>query len=187
MMRGPLEVTIDDSIRAARTELGRAAREAEPTEPLAAATTDHRRRPLGMVTGLAQLISINERRAAGLRDELDTLGDWMDTSASASRTAHTHAVTARARTHGRTPAAASGSMRSVTGMVEHRNAAAADLRRLEGDYARVIQILDDARAEAATRNSLPPAVRMQEERARASAAEPTSPAPTISRGGSINR
>ncbi|HAS31100.1 MAG TPA: hypothetical protein DEA59_10180 [Microbacterium sp.] len=72
MMRGVIEVDIDDARRAARVELGRAARSAPPT-----AWNDRVARPFGTAVSL-------ERVEADLRDEittrrerLESIADWM--------------------------------------------------------------------------------------------------------------
>ncbi|WP_344059222.1 MobF family relaxase [Microbacterium pumilum] len=82
MMRGLPEVTIDDSRRAARVELGRAAREAQPAEHTIARWNDLRARPLGATINIESLRDASHARLAVARDRAIELNSWI---ASASR------------------------------------------------------------------------------------------------------
>ncbi|WP_374976653.1 AAA family ATPase [Microbacterium trichothecenolyticum] len=72
MLRGIPEVSIDDSLRAARTELSRAAR-----PPMPAPWTDHARRPLGHVLDIDRVHAEYQRREATTRSELDKATQWL--------------------------------------------------------------------------------------------------------------
>ncbi|WP_342666927.1 AAA family ATPase [Microbacterium trichothecenolyticum] len=75
MLRGIPEVSIDDSLRAARTELSRAAR-----PPMPAPWTDHTRRPLGHVLDIDRVHAEYQRREATTRSELDAATQWLQTT-----------------------------------------------------------------------------------------------------------
>jgi hypothetical protein len=69
MLRGMPEVSIDDSLRAARTELGRAARAPQPAAPPPPEHA-HTRRPHDGVADLARGVAIPRDREQALRAEL---------------------------------------------------------------------------------------------------------------------
>lgn len=78
MLRGIPEVTIDDSSRAARSELGRAARTpaaASPNTP--PAWDDKTHRPYGHVVEIDRLVAASRERERELRDRLERESDWM--------------------------------------------------------------------------------------------------------------
>jgi len=75
MLRGIPEVSIDDSLRAARTDLSRAAR-----PPVPAPWTDRARRPLGHVLDIDRVHAEYQRREATTRSEVDATTQWLHTT-----------------------------------------------------------------------------------------------------------
>ena len=80
LLRGIPEVSIDDSIRAAHAELGRAARTPDPlaTAPGAGGNSGYALH--GRVPHRSGLINANRQREAELRAELERLSDWIRTA-----------------------------------------------------------------------------------------------------------
>ena len=72
MLRGIPEVSVDDSLRAARTELSRAAR-----PPMPAPWADHAQRPLGHILDIDRVHAELQRREAIARGEVDATTQWL--------------------------------------------------------------------------------------------------------------
>lgn len=170
MMRGTPEVSIDDSERAARTELGRAARKPVPTSAHDVPWSDRVRRPLGHVVNLGLSISTQKQRADAILAKLDEVHAWLDASASALHNASLDDAVRNARAHARPTEPATHDTRAVDAarkaLSERRLAVTAGRDRLASDYSRAILLLDQARTERTLRAGLPPSVRALEERAR---------------------
>ena len=170
MMRGTPEVSIDDSERAARTELGRAARTPMPNGPRDALWSDRARRPLGHRADLERSISIQEQRAEAILAKLDELRAWLDASASALHNVSLDDAVRNARAHGRPTEPVTHDSQALDtarkALSERRLVVTADRDRLAADYSRAILFLDQARTERTLRAGLPPSVRALEERAR---------------------
>ncbi len=85
MLRGTPEVTLDDSVRAVRIELGRAARDEMPPSGAISSWTDRRRRPLGTVADLDRMLIVTEKRLADLTSRLEPLQQWIHAGAQMLR------------------------------------------------------------------------------------------------------
>ncbi|MDQ7876570.1 AAA family ATPase [Microbacterium sp. QXD-8] len=72
MLRGIPEVSIDDSLRAARTDLSRAARPPAPVP-----WTDRAQRPFGHVLDIERVHAQYQRREATARSEVDDATQWL--------------------------------------------------------------------------------------------------------------
>ncbi|WP_243076412.1 AAA family ATPase [Microbacterium sp. SS28] len=167
MMRGTLEVSIDDSKRAARNELGRAAR-APIGEPDLPAWNDRTRRPYGGVSAIDQLVTASRERD---RDALERLGDlrgWLIDGARALARVDARIAALDANGHGRR--VESGPEEAPTGSRD-RLAELLSLRRseyeaLDSTYSSQTRATDLAEAERGARRRMDPLRRQTEERAR---------------------
>jgi hypothetical protein len=169
MMRGTPEVSIDDSVRAARMELGRAARSAGTGTMDAAAGTDRHLRPLGEVADIERYIAAREQRAAELRRGLERMREWLDEAARATARLDARDASNNARKHGRSDVVRGGDRGNDPrrALAERRSAVAEDHRRLAGEYASIVRHLDDARIEQVLRDRNPADPREREDRVRA--------------------
>ncbi len=104
MLRGTPEVSIDDSVRAASTELSRAARTpATTTQGAPAPWNDKARRPYGAVLDIDRLAARNRERERDVRDRLERMNDWMHTTKRTLLELDARNATLVAAGHGRSP------------------------------------------------------------------------------------
>lgn len=169
MLRGIPEISIDDSIRAARTELGRAARDPHPEEPAAPAWNDRVRRPHGTISTIDRAIANCRQNAATLHDSLEHMADWLARANRSLQGAAAHLATSDAVQHGRhdpeSPGADVADRRAV--LEEGVAGRTVQYRRAAAEYSATMQVLDDAVAERALRATLPALDRAREDQARA--------------------
>ncbi|WES66023.1 AAA family ATPase [Microbacter sp. GSS18] len=163
MMRGTPEVSIDDSIRAARTELNRAAR----TPDTAPTWNDRARRPYGHIENIHRLIATTEAAAADARAAVHRSADWIDNAQRLLHAMNATASSGNARSHA-TPDTVEPDPRART-----LSARLADQRDAHED---LLTVLDDATSrmnaahlEHALRRNLSPAQHLAETRARQTA------------------
>ncbi|MGC5224908.1 AAA family ATPase [Micromonospora sp. DT81.3] len=170
MMRGIPEISIDDSVRAARTELGRAARDPSPDDERdAPAWNDPSRRPHGATANIDRAIESHRRDEATLREALEQLRDWMTRSRSGLQDVDARRTTEDAREHGREGAeSATGGVESspevLRGLLADRTE---EYRRSVEHYSQILRTLDETVAERATRSALPALSHAREDAARA--------------------
>ncbi|MFH8251499.1 AAA family ATPase [Microbacterium sp. B2969] len=167
MMRGTLEVSIDDSMRAARNELGRAAR-APIGEPDLPAWNDRTRRPYGGVTAIDQLVSASRERDRDALERLGDLRDWLIDGARALARVDARIAALDANGHGR--GVEPGPERAPAGSRD-RLADLLSLRRSEYEalgstYTSQTRATDLAEAERGARRRMDPLRCQTEERAR---------------------
>ena len=171
MMRGIPEISIDDSVRAARTELGRAARDPSPDDERdVPAWNDRSRRPHGAIANIDRAIESHRRDEATLREALEQIAGLDDQESqriAGRRRATDHRRRPRARSRGcgvrhrrrgEQPRGAAGSA-SRTG---RRSTAGA-----WNTTQQILRTLDEAVAERATRSALPALSHAREDAARA--------------------
>ncbi|WP_109211322.1 MULTISPECIES: AAA family ATPase [Microbacterium] len=177
MLRGIPEVSIDDSLRAARTELGRAAR-----PPVPVPWTDRARRPLGHVLDISRVHAEYQRREAATRTEIDTATQWLHDTWRTLLDLDARIAGDTATGHGR-PAGSDGEPLAARDRLadeyQSRTRDHANLVRTHREYA---QQLDAAETERRIRATLDPAQHRAEDVARqshaafpASASIPTAP------------
>ncbi|WP_239539363.1 AAA family ATPase [Microbacterium sp. B35-04] len=169
MLRGIPEISIDDSIRAARTELGRAARDPDPEEPAVPAWNDRVRRPAGTSPTIGRAIATYRQDAATLHDSLERMADWMTRASRSLQGAAAHLATRDALQHGRDDAERSSEDAADRRAVLEESVAGRTLqyRRAAEEYSAIVLALDDAVAERALRAALPALDRAREDQARA--------------------
>ena len=150
MMRGIPEVSIDDSIRAARTELGRAARTPDPlaTTPGAGGNSGHALH--GRVPHRSGLINANRQREAELRAELERLSDWIRTARRSLLQLDSRIAADDAGGHGRPGAASTAELANQHAELLARfEATSADYGSLTRTYRELTRSTDVADAERA--------------------------------------
>ena len=168
MLRGVPEVSIDDSIRAARSELGRAARTPAATSPHEPpAWKDKARRPYGHVVDIDRLVAASRDQERELRARLEHESNWMHRASRTLLELDARAVLRAAMEHGR------GERPSVPqnedapdrlrGRFAMRKGQYADLRSELGDQTLAA---DEAEAERTLRAALNPSRRRLEDQAR---------------------
>ncbi|KQP67860.1 hypothetical protein ASF40_20100 [Microbacterium sp. Leaf288] len=170
MLRGIPEVSIDDSFRAARTELSRAARPPAPPS-----WTDHARRPLGHVLDIDRVHAEYQRREATTRSEIDAATQWLHTTWRTLLDLDARIAGDTATGHGRTNGV-DGELHATRDRLadeyQSRTRAHADLVRTHREHAHQ---LDAAESERRIRATLDPAQSRAENVARQShAATPAS-------------
>ncbi|MBB6389984.1 AAA family ATPase [Microbacterium thalassium] len=181
MLRGIPEVSIDDSIRAARTELGRAAR-----APLAdeagtpAPWNDRSRRPYGADADLARTLGMARERERDARERWERASDWMHGAKRTLMDLDADACRRAANTHARTERAAedSGDHEAATRLSNRYAARSADLLELEQEHLSLARVLDELESELAIRAALPADARRREERDRGASEAVRVPVPT---------
>ncbi|MGX5769761.1 AAA family ATPase [Microbacterium trichothecenolyticum] len=180
MLRGIPEVSIDDSLRAARTELSRGAR-----PPAPAPWADHARRPLGHVLDIDRVHAAYQRREATTRSELDKATRWLHDTWRTLLDLDARIAGDTATGHGR-PAGSDGEPIAARDRLadeyQSRARAHADLVRTHREYA---QQLDVAETERRIRATLDPAQHRAENVARHSHA--ASPAAASTPTASLRR
>jgi len=176
MMRGTIEVTIDDARRAALTELRRAALPPEDT----AAWGDRDARPYGAVDGIDRLEAMMRDDIARRREHADPIQEWLaGTELLVAQLEAEDAMTV-ADTHGRSLIEIDADD-TAAALRERRIARAAELTTAEAGLAEAEANLARVVAERELRRSLDPAGRAREEHDRAVAA--AAPGPVDRRSG----
>lgn len=175
MMRGIPEISVDDSVRAARTELGRATRDPHPDEPEVPAWNDRLRRPHGTIANIDRAIESHRRDEVTLRESLEQLRDWITRSRGALRDIDARRTTDDAHEHGRDhPKGPSRGVTSSAAVLAERLAdRSEEYRRGAENYSTILRTLDEAVAERSTRSALPAISRAREDEARAAYANGT--------------
>lgn len=167
MLRGIPEVSIEDSIRAARGELGRAARTSpRPPEPLSA-WNDRARRPEGHVIDLEQMIVAARGREQETRSRLERATDWMR-ACTHTLLAHDARISSQnAATHGRPliPSLADDDDSSQR-LGERYVARVIEYPDLVQTYHGLSRTVDEMEAERILRASMDEEARSTEDRAR---------------------
>ncbi|WP_370651865.1 AAA family ATPase [Microbacterium sp.] len=190
MLRGTVEVTIDDGARAARVELGRAARESTgPAERIAtdqfARLDDARARPWGMVPDLdrvVETITVSLAASQGSRDELEA---WLITTRRVLLERACATAATESSLHGteRARSADDGfdaAWEAVAALVETRTAESDVLEHEREDLQARLEQVD---AEREIRGSMGAGRRAAEDRLRQHSPHLASPPPAIpSRG-----
>ncbi|MBW9111956.1 AAA family ATPase [Microbacterium trichothecenolyticum] len=152
MLRGIPEVSIDDSLRAAHTELSRAAR-----PPATVPWTDHTRRPLGHVLDIDRVHAEYQRREATARREVDSATQWLHATWRTLLDLDARIAGDTAAGHCR-PIEIDGDLRAARDRLadeyQSRTRAHADLIRTHREHA---QQLDAAETERRIRATLDPA------------------------------
>lgn len=165
MLRGIPEVSIDDSLRAAHTDLSRAAR-----PPVTAPWTDHARRPLGHVLDIDWVHAECQRREATTRSEVDVATQWLHTTWRTLLDLDSRIAGDAATGHGRTNGL-DGELHATRDRLaneyQSRTRAHADLVRTRREHAHQ---LDVAETERRIRAGLGPAQHRAENVARQSQA-----------------
>lgn len=175
MLRGMPEVSIDDSIRAARTELSRAARPATAA-PAHAHWNDRTRRPWGYVTDLDRLRAVHRGREQQLRERLLRAQDWMRAADRTIRSLDAHLSTHAATRHARNMPVlddVDALTNSRDRLAERLSARGQEYTQLAHEHRTVLDTADAVEAERALRSDLTPERHAAENRSRRSAAEPT--------------
>lgn len=167
MLRGTLEVSMDDSVRAALNELGRAAR-APHSEQEVPAWNDRAQRPFGGAPSIDRLVAVSQDRDRATRDHLGRLREWLDEGARALAGLDVKIAGADALTHSRgtEPSAEAALVDSRVRLSDRytlRRAEYEDLNREYGEQARVSEL---GQAELDARRTMDPRRREAEERAR---------------------
>ncbi|MGA1828086.1 AAA family ATPase [Microbacterium sp.] len=182
MLRGIPEVSIDDSIRAARTELGRAARNLPAdTATAPAAWHDRVRRPFGHVVDIDRAGTVQRVREKEMRERLERINDWMHTTKrtlldlDARISSRTSA--ARGRTFGVGDEAQP--VESRRRLAERYAARIDEHGQLANEYRALSRVTDDIDAERAVRTALDTRARAAEDRARVNLAETAGPVPVV--------
>ncbi|WES63925.1 AAA family ATPase [Microbacter sp. GSS18] len=168
MMRGTIEVTIDDARRAALTELRRAA--LPPEE--AAAWSDRDARPYGAVDGIDRLEAMMREDIARRRAHADPIQEWLAGTEMLVAQLEAEDATTVADTHGRSLIEIEADD-TAAALRERRIARAAELATAEAGLAEAEATLARVVAERELRHSVDPAGRAREERDRALAAAAT--------------
>lgn len=172
MLRGIPEVSVDDSIRAARAELGRAARNPTPASETDALWHDRARRPHGDVVDIDRVVAVYRERETAMRVDLERHHDWLHAAKIRLLTLDATLAAKAARTHSGPAAEVNPPTTIRDQLVQQREARLAEYTNLLGDYRAVARATADAEAELAFRLRLDPAERATENRAR-HAAQPS--------------
>ena len=187
MMRGIPEVSIDDSVRAARTELSRAARTPATTTPAAPAPwNDKARRPYGAVVDIDRLAARNRERERDVRDRLERMNDWMHTTKRTLLELDARNATLVAAGHGRSPEILTGGRPedAQRRLAERYAARVAEHAEFAKEYRTLARATDALEAERSARASQQAHVRLAEDQARTRAVAASGPlAPSPSLGG----
>jgi exodeoxyribonuclease V alpha subunit len=184
MLRGIPEVSIDDSIRAARSELSRAARTPAPTtQDVPARWNDKARRPYGAVLDIDRLAAVNRERERDVRDRLERMNDWMHTTRRTLLQLEARNATLVATGHGR----GSAILTNAAPHDAHRRLAERYAARMAShveaatEYRTLARATDAVDAERSARARMDAHVRLVEDQARTRAAATSgTPAPSPS-------
>ena len=172
MLRGTPEVTIDDSLRAALTELGRAARTPANAQHLAPPSRTDDRPPHGHVANIDRALGVCRQRERGITSQLGRGGEWLRATARSLLASEASRATRDAVAHARP---------SVGGLPGGEDQPAQRLHerylarlREHGDLAEALRrqsrVIDVLEAERSVRASLSADALVAEDRARRSAA-----------------
>ena len=174
MLRGIPEVSIDDSIRAARTELGRAARSPHPDiDAGPAAWNDRTRRPLGHVMDIERTAAVRREHEREARERLERINDWMHSAKRILLDLDARIGTESATVHGRTVESAieGDPLEDSRGRLAERYAGRIeDHAQLAEELRALSRATDEVEAERAVRVSLNRRAYAAEDRARQSVA-----------------
>ncbi|MDL9978606.1 MobF family relaxase [Microbacterium candidum] len=164
MMRGTPEVSIEDSVRAARVELGRAARDAEVPP-----WNDRVRRPFGTVDDIERVVRSRGARVRELRDRLEVMQEWMRRNDVASAGAAAMGRAEEACAHGRDVARVSvvDATPTAHALGEKTETVGHAFRQMGAEYSRAVRTADAAIVERALRSAMSHTGRKIEDRARA--------------------
>jgi len=174
MMRGLPEVSIDDSIRAARTELGRAARNPLNAENAPPSWSDRARRPRGRVVNIEQAVAVRRAQELEMRARLERVSDWMHATVRTLIDLDARISDRDAGLHGR-----ASRMREEDDSLEDSRrrlgeryaARIEDHAQLTQDYRALLRAIDELEAEQAVRAALDSSTRAAEDRARVNLAD----------------
>lgn len=166
MLRGIPEVTLDDSVRAARIELGRAARDAAPRPPYVVPWNDRRMRPFGAVADIDRVIAMTMNKLNELVRTLDPLTEWIDAGERALRGSDAAEASAQALHHAQAdaPVRPAGNSRDV--LVDRLDLRVTEHVELLRVHSVLTQTLDDAQGERQLREALPHHVATADQRGR---------------------
>ena len=169
MLRGIPEVSIDDSVRAARTELSRAARTPVTSTPQTPAPWhDKARRPYGAVVDIDRLAAVNRERERDVRDRLERMSDWMHTTKRTLLELDARNGTRVAAGHGRgleirTGGHAEDAQRRLA---ERYAARVGEHAEFAKEYRTLVRATDALEAERLVRASLATHLRLAEDQSR---------------------
>ncbi|MDR7110896.1 hypothetical protein J2X03_000752 [Microbacterium trichothecenolyticum] len=180
MLRGIPEVSIDDAVRAARIEFGRAARALERGSVPPAPWTDRTRRPLGHELDIDRVAQVRRENERELHQQLEDTREWLLRTRNTLLELDARIAGSAAGDHARTERRAdtlAASRRQLVGRYEARSADYADLI---GVHRQREQLVASAETERRVRVALTAEARRAEEAARQGAAGPAvaSPLPT---------
>ncbi|MGC5224228.1 AAA family ATPase [Micromonospora sp. DT81.3] len=173
MLRGTPEVSVDDSVRAARTELGRAARTPAPLATPSAPWHDRTRRPFGHVAEIERMLDASRKREEELQERVGRMSNWMQAAARTLLALDAGTAARVAARHGR-PSPPEGVIASEEDEDRLRPryfARATEHQELASALSKHARALDGLEAEAALRASLPGHANHAEDRARRSATQ----------------
>lgn len=181
MLRGIAEVSIDDSIRAARTELGRAARSPHLGTDAAPAWSDRTRRPWGHVVDIDRATAAHRAREGDMRERLERMAAWMRATERTLLDLDARASAESAAGHSRAVPGAGGQPwdDSRTRLGERYAARVKDYTDLADDFRTISRATDELEAERILRRSIDTGRREAEERARQSIGTPSAAAAAI--------
>ncbi|GAA1969013.1 hypothetical protein GCM10009776_35130 [Microbacterium deminutum] len=184
MMRGTLEVSIEDSTRAARVELGRAAL-APHVGDRVPPPNDRARRPFGMVADIEHAIATWSRDTTALAQFLTELKAWIEASRAALGANGARTRSAEARSHGRHNSAqwSDGPSAPVDVLEAKLAAAQPEYRELSAQFAMASQSHDGAIVERFIRDAMSDAERERDHRVRAASPAAAAPLPITPRQG----
>jgi hypothetical protein len=170
MLRGIPEVSLDDAIRAARTELGRAARTPAPEADKPAPWTDRTRRPLGHELDIDRLATAREEQDRELRQHLGDTRQWLTDTRSALLELDARIAAGDATRHARTPHSGDTLAASRSQLVDEYEARSAGYIQLTDMYRKHAHLLELTETERGLRQTLGEDARRAENAARRSAA-----------------
>jgi hypothetical protein len=183
MLRGIPEVSLDDAIRAARTELGRAARTPAPETDTPAPWTDRTRRPLGHELDIDRLATARRERDRELRQHLGDTRQWLTDTRSELLELDARIAAGDATRHARTERSGGTLIASRAQLVDEYEARAAAYLRLTDTHRRHAHLLELTETERRVRQTLDEDARRVENAARRGAAASPVAGPSPSRGG----
>ncbi|MGZ0712580.1 AAA family ATPase (plasmid) [Coraliomargarita sp. W4R53] len=177
MMRGTLEVSIDDSVRAAHVELGRAARSPADESRSTPSCDDKRARPFGAVVDIDRFIAQRRVEVDGAGVELAEVQEWISASRSAILDFDARRLGSAASTHGRPSQERGVDARTTSSDALNQRLAVrtAEYRTRGADYEGMVHRLEDGIAERELRRSLSAGERAGEETLRRRALEASQP------------
>lgn len=180
MLRGLPEVTIEDSRRAARVELDRAARSRRVDEGMPVPRWDDPlRRPFGGVERVDYLLAATAERIASVSERAERVGDWLNDAFRLLTDLERHQSEVSAASHGRMGQVKSGVAESVNVARLHGIASvrAAEFRTLseEADHLEVRLTYVESESHLRDLMSTAGSRREREERAAVQIGQPRGP------------